>query len=214
MRVIFAVVLLSSALPLAAQSRRDFLTADEADQIRLVQDPNERIKLYVKFARQRVSVVEDILQKDKPGRSILVHDSLDDYAKILDAIDAVADDALGRKLDIAPGMKALAEGEKEMLASLQKISDSHPKDLDRYEFVLTQAIETTQDSLDASQEDLGKRANEVAAKEAQDKKELESMMTPKDLAAKKAAEQKAAEEQKGRRKPPTLLKPGEKPKYQ
>jgi len=204
-----AFALLCCALPAVAQSRRDFLTADEIEQVRLAQDPNDRLNLYVHFARQRLDQVQHLLQQDRPGRSALIHDLLDDYGKIIDAIDTVADDALGRKLDIELGMKAVTAGEKQMLEALEKIAETRSKDLARFEFVLEQAISGTQDSLQASQEDLQKRSDQVAAKEQREKKEIESMMQPKDLEEKKAAEKKAAEDQKGKRKPPTLLRKGE-----
>ena len=178
--------------------------------VREAQDPNDRLQLYVLFARQRLNLAQNWLSKDKPGRSILVHDALDDLANIIDAIDTVADDALKRKVDITIGMQAVAKGEKELLEGLQKIQDSEPKDIARYEFVLKQALESARDSLELSQGDLNARAAEVQAKEAKEKKEIESVMSAKDLEEKKATEKKTAQGDQ-KRKAPTLRRKGETP---
>jgi hypothetical protein len=89
------IVCLLIAAPLAAQ--HDFLTADEIEKIRDAQEPNLRLKLYADFAQERVDLIKHLLEKDKPGRSALIHDTLDEYCKILDAIDTVTDDALWRR---------------------------------------------------------------------------------------------------------------------
>jgi hypothetical protein len=200
-----AVLLCSAALC----ADRDFLTADETDQVRDAQDPNERVALYIRFARQRLDQVQTLLTKDKPGRSALIHDLLDDYENIVDAIDTVTDDALRRKVNITIGVTAIKNGEKELLATLQKIQDVHPKDVARYEFTLKQAIDGTSDSLELASEDLANRSSEIAAKEDKEKKAREALMTPDEAKQKKAEEAKSAEEEK--KKPPTLLKPGEQP---
>lgn len=205
-RVLCALALFATLL---SGQNRDFLTADEADQVRLAQEPNERLKLYTHFAQQRVDLLKQMFAKEKAGRSSLIHDTLEDLTGIVDAIDTVADDALKRKLDISEGMGAVASAQKEMLGILQRFQDSEPKDISRYKFALKQAIETVEDSLDLAQQDLKTRSTEVQARAEADRKERESLMQPKDLEEKRAAEKKQAATEEKKRKAPTLRRKGE-----
>lgn len=200
--LLFCVLL---AAPLCAQ--RDYLNSDEIDKIKEAQEPVARLKLYAQFAKQRLELVQNLMKKEKAGRSAMIHDALDDYSKILDAIDDVTDDALLHSREIAPGLAEVASVEKQMLPVLQKLQDSQPKDLSRYDFVLKQAIETTQDSLDASRQDVGKRAREAQAREERDKQDLKQLGGATDGAGQAGQGQTP---QPPPRKAPTLKRPGEK----
>ena len=197
------------AFTLAAQER-DFLTGDEVDQVRLVQERNERLQLYMHFAKQRVDQVESLLKRDKAGRSLMIHDLLEQYTKIIEAADTVTDDALKRKVDVVLGVKALADAEKGLLARLEKVREAQPKDLARYELALENAIETTKDSVELAQEDLNARGQEVIDKATREKKERDAMLSTKEQSEKKVSEKKEAESQ-SKRKAPTLRKKGEIP---
>jgi hypothetical protein len=202
---------LLAAAPLAAQG--DFLTADEIDRVRDAQEPNARLSLYANLAKQRMDLVKNLLSKERPGRSALIHDALDQYAQILDAIDDVADQALSRKQDIKKGIGDVATMEQAALSALEKIQAARSSDFERYSFVLTAAIDATTDSLDAAKEDLGVRAAEVEAREEKEKQARDDAMRPagepkKPTEAKSAA---SADKKDQPKKPPTLMRPGEKP---
>lgn len=212
------------ALPLAAlcalgasglhAQDRDFLSTDEVEQVRQTQEPNARLMLYNKFAEARILQVEDLLKTEKPGRSVLIHDLLEDLVDILDTIDTVADDALRNNMEIAEGMQDVAKRHTVMAEKLKKIDQMELSDRGRYQFQLQMAIDTVEDSLELAQEDLAKRKGDVLAKDKAEKTEREALRTPQDVAERKEADKKQAEFDKksGRtRKAPTLYKPGEKP---
>lgn len=204
-RSLFLTLILVAAGVAPAVAQRDFLTADEVDQLREVQTPDEKLKLYVVFARQRVDMLSQLFEKEKTGRSILIHDTLDQYTKIIEAIDTVVDDALARKRPVTV-LPHVAKVEKELLAKLEKFDKLQAADADRYRFSLDQAIDTTKDSADTSETDLTERTREVEANEKRIEKEREAMSAPEKKDEKQAsAERKPATP----KKKATLLKKGE-----
>ena len=200
------LVLLCAILPIAAQ--KDFLTGDEVDQIRLVQEPNERLKLYMLFAKQRVDQIDSLLKREKPGRSALLHDLLDDFTKIIEAADTVADDAIRRKIALDEGLRAVIKSERAFADRLGKVKAAAPKDLARYELVLDTAVETLTDSIEIAQADIKDRSTKIATREENERKERETLMGDKELAAKKVEEKKEAATEK-KRQAPTLKRKGE-----
>ena len=205
-----ATIALLGATVCLAQEDRDFLTPDEVQQVREAQEPNERLTLYVRFAKQRIDLVENYLAKDKPGRSIFIHNTLEDYSHIIEAIDTVSDDALRRHAEIDKGLIAVLNAEKDFLEKLNKIQDSNPKDMERYKFVLTEAIDTTNDSRETNITDSKQRSGELAAADQKEKKEREAMMPAKEVKSRKK-DAEAADPNQEKKKIPTLYRPGEKP---
>jgi hypothetical protein len=206
-RSLFLTLILATAGVAPAIAQRDFLTADEVDQLREVQAPDERLNMYVVFARQRVDLLGQLFAKEKTGRSLLIHDTLDQYTKIIEAIDTVVDDALARKRPVTV-LPSVAKMERELLAKLEKFAKLETADADRYRFSLDQAIASTKDSADTSEVNLAERTREVEANEKRIEKEREAMSAP---GKKDEKEQAAAEEKKSAapKKKATLLKKGE-----
>jgi len=159
------VVLLALAMPApagAAPRHRDPLTQAEIEQIRDASwEPNQRLALYVKFARARLAQIEALRADPKAkDRAQQTHDLLDDFQLIYDELNENIETYVDRKDDIRKPLKMVIEGDTEFAAKLRALkdaADASSAELQRYEFVLTTAI----DSVDNSGEDHRKLAADL-----------------------------------------------------
>jgi len=144
-------LLLLLVLPLvsraAAQRRRDPLNPLEIDQLRdAMMEPDDRLKLYVKFARDRLAKLEQMRADPKTtNRAQQTHDLLQDFLTIYEELDDNIDMYVGRKNDIRKPMKAVIEADTEFQSRLRALKDSanaDPKEAQQYEFLLSDALET------------------------------------------------------------------------
>ncbi len=173
-------LLLTLALPLAAQQPRgrDPLTPVEADKLRdTAMEPNHRLKLYVEFARVRITSIDQLLTDNKTkDRSTQLHDLLQDFSTLSDEIDDNVDTYASEQWDIRKSLKLVIEGDAEFQLKLRKLADftadpHNSADADSYKFALQDAME----SLNASADDARKTMQEqnTLAKANKLKKESE-----------------------------------------
>jgi hypothetical protein len=142
------------AMAASAQRRRDPLTQPEIDQVRDASwEPQQRLTLYVKFARGRLVKLEQMRNDPKSkDRAQQTHDMLDDFLLIYDELNDNLDTYVDRRDDIRKPLKAVIEADTEFQAKLRALKDAADVpagELKEYEFVLTNALDT----LDTSAEE-------------------------------------------------------------
>jgi hypothetical protein len=138
----------SSGAPPALSQQRDFLTGGESDAIREAQEPAERLKLYVDFAKRRIDTIAKLLQSKEADRGDQMHDALYEYDRILDAIGKNVDRAEQRRDIFKKGLQYALEQEPLFLKQLEAVRAANPADLEQYKFILDQAIDNTHDDVD------------------------------------------------------------------
>jgi len=133
---------------LALPQQKDYLSEEEADQIRDAGTPSARIKLYVAYAEDRLKKFDYELHRPTPERrrSEILNGLLNAYVGCLD--DGADQMALAheKQADIREALKLLRTKAQEFLASLEKYQQNGPE-LDSYRDTLEDAIEGTKDAL-------------------------------------------------------------------
>lgn len=138
----------SLALPALAQRHADLAPA-EVDQLRdAALDADQRLKLYLKFARVRLATLEQVRTDPKiaaADRPAQIHDHLQDFLSLYDELDDNIDMYVDRKEDIRKPLKAIIEADSEFQAKLKAFQDAvqaSKDDTKPYEFVLSNLQDT------------------------------------------------------------------------
>jgi len=155
-RASFSMVLslaLLIALSASAQRRHDPLNNEEINQLRdAMLEPDQRLKLYVTFARDRVNKLEQMRADPKTtDRARQTHDMLADFLSVYDELNDNVDMYVGRKDDIRKPLKLVIEADIEFQSKLRALKDAANADAaeaKQYEFLLSNAIETVDSSAD------------------------------------------------------------------
>jgi hypothetical protein len=150
-RACFLLFMLMTAMA-PAQRHRDPFTQPEIDKIRDASwEPQQRLALYVGFARARLVTMETMRSDPKTkDRSRQTHDLLDDFLLIYDELNDNIDTYVDRKDDIRKPLKLIIDADSEFGAKLRALRDAAnvpAEEAKQYEFVLTNALDTLDSSL-------------------------------------------------------------------
>lgn len=150
--VLAAAFLALLSLSCAAQRpEKDYLSSLEADKIRDAETPNEKVKLFLTYAEDRL----------KKFQYELAHPALANHPEILNglmnAYQSCVDDAadllqlgLEKQQNVRPGADLMASKAKEFLDVLQKIQVD-AVELELYKNNLDDAIEGTTDAMNEAE---------------------------------------------------------------
>lgn len=168
---------LAGTAPALGQQHRDPFTQPEIDQIRDTSwVPEQRLSLYVKFARARLVGLEQMRSDPKTkDRAQQTHDRLDDFLLIYDELNDNIETYVDRKNDIRKPLKMIIDADTEFDAKLRALRDAAgvgAEEVKQYEFVLTNALDTIDSSADdhrtllAEQEEAAKHKKKDDTKQA------------------------------------------------
>ena len=148
--LIAVAAILSATLPLPLSAQRpdkDYLSPIEADKIRDAETPNERIKLFLTFAEDRLTKFKYELEHPSSNKhSEMLNYLMNSYIGCVDDAADLIQLGLEKQDNIRQGVDLMASKAHDFLEQLKKYSEKGPE-LDIYKDNLDDAIEGTEDAL-------------------------------------------------------------------
>jgi hypothetical protein len=144
---VFCILIASPAVRAGAQREKDYLTAVEADKIRDAETTNDRIKLFLSFAEDRLKKFQYELDHPSSNRHAdMLNSLLNAYAGCVDDAADLLQLGIEKQENIRKGVDLMASRTKEFLVILEKLSnDGAEREL--YKDNLEDALEGTQDAM-------------------------------------------------------------------
>ena len=126
-----SLVMVGITVLAAARVRRDPLNAKETDELReAAQEPENRFKLYIKFAQERLVAAEDLRSPSTPptDRGQRIHDALEDFANLVDEINDNVDSYSRQKQDLRKPLQLLIQADTGWQERLRQFREGVVKD--------------------------------------------------------------------------------------
>jgi hypothetical protein len=127
--------------------QKDYLSALEADKIRDAETTNERIKLFLSFAEDRLKKFQYELQHPSSNKHPeMLNALMNAYVGCVDDAADLVQLGIQKQENIRPGIDLMAGKTKEFLEALEKVS-ADGIEIDIYKDNLDDAIEGTRDAM-------------------------------------------------------------------
>jgi hypothetical protein len=138
--------------PVSAQRpEKDYLSGVEADKIRDAETPNERIKLFLTFAQDRLKKFQYELEHPSPNKHTeMLNYLMNSYIGCVDDAADIIQVGLDHQDNIREGVDFMVVKAKEFLPVLEKFKADGTQ-IDLYKDNLDDAIEGTQDAMNEAE---------------------------------------------------------------
>jgi hypothetical protein len=133
--------------PPASVAQKDYLSALESDKIRDAETTNERIRLFLAFADDRLKKFQYELQHPSSNKHPeMLNALMNAYVGCVDDGADLVQLGIQKQESIRPGIDLMAARTKEFLSILEKLS-ADGTEIDIYKDNLEDAIEGTRDAM-------------------------------------------------------------------
>src|SRR6202162_6066484 len=157
---LFCLMLFVGGSAIAQQEQKDYLSSLEADKIRDAETTNDRVKLFLIFADDRLKKFQYELDHPSGTRHIdMLNSLLNAYGGCVDDAADLIQLGIEKQENIRAAVDLMASQSKSFLAVLEKLSATGGPDLEEYKSNLDDAIEVTRDAMNESR----KATKKVAA---------------------------------------------------
>jgi hypothetical protein len=144
--LVVSVCLGTPGVPLEAL-QKDYLSSLESDKIRDAETTNDRIKLFVTFADDRLKKFQYELQHPSSNKHTeMLNALLNGYIGCIDDAADLIQLGIEKQENIRPGIDMMATRTKEFLEVLNKVS-ADGTEVDTFKDNLSDAIEGTRDAM-------------------------------------------------------------------
>jgi len=197
--VVAAVLLLTAAPGMTLDEQKgDYLSEEEADQVREAQEPSQRIEVFLSLAQVRLERLEDFRNRPPdPDHDIAgyLDKQLDQYIRITDELKNWIQDHFDSHDDMRAGLQKFLEVGPKQIDKLRHIQQSPDRYAAQYGKSLNDALDDFTDALDGASKALSAQSKLFGELKRQEKADAQTIKNRE-----KEEKKRVKEEEKLRKK--------------